>query len=200
MAKLYFAFGSNLNLRQMGQRCPNAKPLQRVALPGWRLTFRGVADIVPDRIDWVPGGLFQISHKCEKALDRYEGYPNLYGKQYAQTKLGRVMFYTMNGGTISPPNDWYAGAIREGYKDFDLPIEYLEEAIEESRENFTSRAVFQYLRRLTRVEPNPTLSQVADAFRVKAIDVKPIIARSDLYTIKKSRIYRKEQTKWTFPT
>ena len=45
MGKLYFAYGSNLNLTQMANRCPQAKQLGSAYLPNWRLVFRGVADI-----------------------------------------------------------------------------------------------------------------------------------------------------------
>ena len=37
---LYFAYGSNLNLDQMARRCPDAEPVGRVRLDGYRLAFR----------------------------------------------------------------------------------------------------------------------------------------------------------------
>ena len=42
---LYFAYGSNLNKQQMSIRCPKAKALGAAYIVGWRLVFRGVADI-----------------------------------------------------------------------------------------------------------------------------------------------------------
>ena len=35
MGKLYFAYGSNLNLTQMANRCPQAKQLGSAYLPNW---------------------------------------------------------------------------------------------------------------------------------------------------------------------
>ena len=42
---LYFAYGSNLNERQMSYRCPDAIKMGGAQLRGWRLAFSGVADI-----------------------------------------------------------------------------------------------------------------------------------------------------------
>ena len=44
-SKLYLAYGSNLNKRQMAVRCPDAKPVGAAMIYGWELCFRGVADI-----------------------------------------------------------------------------------------------------------------------------------------------------------
>lgn len=39
--KLYFAYGSNINLSQMAYRCPDAKVVEPVVLEGYELLFRG---------------------------------------------------------------------------------------------------------------------------------------------------------------
>lgn len=41
MKRLYIAYGSNLNVRQMETRCPNAKILGTAKLKGWELLFKG---------------------------------------------------------------------------------------------------------------------------------------------------------------
>ena len=38
--RLYFAYGSNINLDQMAFRCPNAEVEGPVTLDGYRLAFR----------------------------------------------------------------------------------------------------------------------------------------------------------------
>ena len=43
--KLYGAYGSNLNLKQMHIRCPNAKPVCSFYLENFNLVFKGVADL-----------------------------------------------------------------------------------------------------------------------------------------------------------
>ncbi len=52
--KLYFAYGSNINLDQMAQRCPEAEVVGPVTLPDHELLFRysGVATIRPKRTVW----------------------------------------------------------------------------------------------------------------------------------------------------
>tara|TARA_B100001093_G_scaffold483741_1_gene516544 strand:+ start:624 stop:1115 length:492 start_codon:yes stop_codon:yes gene_type:complete len=119
---LYLAYGSNLNKNQMAFRCPKAKPLGAFMMPNWRLVFRGVADIMPEENAQVPIGLWEITDECEKALDRYEGVPRLYRKQYftKKTKLGivRYLTYIMNTDTFALPSINYFESIQEGYKDF----------------------------------------------------------------------------------
>ena len=43
--KLYGAYGSNLNLKQMQRRCPNSYPIYSIYLENFILAFKGVADI-----------------------------------------------------------------------------------------------------------------------------------------------------------
>ena len=76
--RLYFAYGSNINLKQMKHRCPNAKVVGPVTLDGYRLTFRGsgVATILPCEGRKVEGLLWKLTLACERALDYYEGYPH----------------------------------------------------------------------------------------------------------------------------
>lgn len=47
--KLYFAYGSNINLEQMDYRCPDATVVGPVVLENYELLFRrgGFATIVP---------------------------------------------------------------------------------------------------------------------------------------------------------
>ena len=85
--KLYFAYGSNINLDQMAQRCPDARVVGPVTLENYELLFRGnlrgagVATIAPREGSTVHGLLWNITPECERSLDYYEGYPHLYGKE-----------------------------------------------------------------------------------------------------------------------
>lgn len=76
---LYFAYGSNLNLDQMARRCPDAEPVGRVRLDGYRLAFRrtggGYLTILPDKGNHVDGLLWKVSAQDEQALNHYEGFP-----------------------------------------------------------------------------------------------------------------------------
>jgi hypothetical protein len=128
----YLAYGSNLNVKQMAMRCPDARPIEAIVIEGWQLTFRGVADIEPKADAMLSAGIWKITKKCEKALDRYEGFPTLYGKIYfnfeIEGKNQRVLSYQMNRSNYAYPNQSYYDCIKQGYNDFNLNTKFLEEA------------------------------------------------------------------------
>jgi len=137
----YFAYGSNLNLYQMGMRCPEAEPARAFTLHGWRLVFRGVADVEEQADSYVKGALYKITESCQRSLDSYEGFPRLYRKDFIRDwKLGRVMFYTMNITTYELPTKPYATSILEGYEDWNIDIKHLIHSLNETRSLRTMEA------------------------------------------------------------
>jgi gamma-glutamylcyclotransferase len=78
---LYFAYGSNLDVEQMRERCPTARPLKRVRLPDHRLGFThlsrrwggGAADILPHPGESVWGAIYLLGPSDLERLDRFEG-------------------------------------------------------------------------------------------------------------------------------
>ena len=46
---LYFAYGSNLNLRNFKRHAPRATPVSAATLRGYKLVFRQFCDITPDQ-------------------------------------------------------------------------------------------------------------------------------------------------------
>ena len=76
---LYFAYGSNLDLEQMAQRCPDAEIVGPVRLENYELRFRGsgFATVAPKKGSVVYGLVWKITPNCEQSLDRYEGYPRV---------------------------------------------------------------------------------------------------------------------------
>ena len=128
---IYVAYGSNLNKAQMAIRCPKAKCLGSWTLDGWRWVFRGVADMVKDDTSLCHVGLWRITDECEKALDRYEGFPSLYRKHYFEPLEGEpMMAYLMNSTEVAMPYGGYFDGISEGYDDFGLPKSFLGEALD----------------------------------------------------------------------
>ena len=114
--KLYFAYGSNINLNQMDVRCPDARVVGPAVLEGYELLFRGnsrgcgVATIAPN-----------------------EGFPHLYRKEQVVVRdnAGRnipVMAYVMTGVWRSPalPSLSYYYGIQEGFWQNSLPLEPLQ--------------------------------------------------------------------------
>ena len=85
----YFAYSSNLNKKQMQERCPDSKPLFTATLPNYKLVFigwsrqwrGGVASIKLVRGDRVRGAIYEISDQCLRRLDRFEGHPTDYARQ-----------------------------------------------------------------------------------------------------------------------
>jgi len=129
----YGAYGSNLNRDQMSHRCPNAVPVGTYDMIGQRLTFRGVADIEKSRGNSIQLGIWQITERCEIALDIYEGYPNFYTKMFVSSPFGQVMIYTMqNKNTVKPPSNGYLDSIARGYKNFGLDSKFLQDAVRDS--------------------------------------------------------------------
>ena len=139
--KLYFAYGSNINLSQMSYRCPAAEVVGPVVLEDHQLLFRGnyrgngVATIAPCEGQNVQGLLWRITPECEKSLDVYEACPRLYDKQpvTVQDRDGKtftVMAYVMTELCKEPavPSDFYYNGILEGYRQNGLPTAPLKQA------------------------------------------------------------------------
>ena len=137
MEKIYIAYGSNMNKEQMAVRCPNAVPIGEYRLHDYKLEFRRVANIIKCKGAETPVGLWKITELCEKSLDRYEGYPRLYRKEYIKLKVNGKeiigMAYVMNEGEVSEPNNHYYNIIKQGYKDFNIDTAPLERALIERK-------------------------------------------------------------------
>ena len=78
---LYFAYGSNLNVGQMKQRCPDSAGVSTAVLNGWKIAERTYADIEKCPGECVNGALYEISENDLAALDHYEGYPEYYTRK-----------------------------------------------------------------------------------------------------------------------
>lgn len=134
--RLYITYGSNINLEQMSNRCPNSKVIGKEMLKGYELEFRGVATIVPNDKSEVPILIWEIDGRDEHSLDRYEGFPNLYRKELFEIEVDgekkECMAYLMNKGQISPPTSYYYSVINQGYEANGMDTSYLRAALERS--------------------------------------------------------------------
>jgi gamma-glutamylcyclotransferase len=129
---LYFAYGSNLNKTQMVGRCRNSVPVGRAYLKNYDLEFlgnsrgTGVANVREEKGMTVPGALWLITEDCLRALDRYEGYPTLYGRKWMtvrtdEGKYVRALVYYMKPGYVAvSPSEYYLDIIVRGYEDFKI--------------------------------------------------------------------------------
>lgn len=142
--KIYAAYGSNLNLKQMKKRCPKAKVIGKGELFDYKLTFRGkqtgVANVERSAGCTVPVVLWTITKDCEQELDRYEGYPRLYGKEIVTitTPAGEqeAMLYVMAKQYETMPaipSEYYFDVIRQGYQDNGIDTVSLSDALENTK-------------------------------------------------------------------
>ena len=139
MKKFYVAYGSNLNLSQMAFRCPTAKVVGKGKIKDWSLEFWRVATIVPNEGEDVPVGVWEIDEICEKALDRYEGFPRLYRKEDIEVEMfdgSKVtgMVYIMNKENAERPSMMYYHTIKTGYEEIGFDPKKLYEALKRSVE------------------------------------------------------------------
>ena len=147
---IYLAYGSNMSLQQMYHRCPDAEPIGKGFIKGWRLMFKGsqsgnYATIEKEEGCTVPVVVWAISEKDEERLDRYEGWPHFYVKEtvefdYIGDRPGRRakgegMVYIMppDESTLGLPSQRYFDVLMEGYQRFGLDLKILLEALDYSK-------------------------------------------------------------------
>ena len=148
---LYFAYGSSLLRAQMERRIMGNKPVTRARLLGYRLAFMGnsterrgpVVNLLPDPTRFVPGTLYDLNEIMIEYLDRCEACEKGTYKKLEVTvekddgeKLSAVCYQlAAENPPFGNPNLGYALQVKQGYKEWGLPEEVLEEAIEWSKAN-----------------------------------------------------------------
>lgn len=130
----YFTYGSNLNKKQMLERCPDSKPMFIATLPNYKLVFvgwsrqwrGGVAGIKPFRGEKVLGAIYEVPEKDLRRLDSYEGYPGNYNRLNVSVfnedgEPIEAMTYIKAGQfEETPPSKEYLAVIQQGYRDWRL--------------------------------------------------------------------------------
>lgn len=142
--RLYLAYGSNLNLAQMKNRCPGAKLLGYAMVNNYRLIFRGSGSgnylsIEPEIGNTVPCGVFSITPKDERNLDNYEGFPRFYKKMELHTvlncndgstkKICAMVYYLPKECQAGLPTSSYVRTCKQGYKDLGFDESALRQAM-----------------------------------------------------------------------
>ncbi len=130
----YFAYGSNLNKKQMRERCPDSKPGFIARLPNYKLVFvgwsrqwrGGLVSIRPFRGERVLGAIYEVSDRDLKRLDNCQGNPGNY------TRLNVTVFdedgepvkaitYIKSGQSEeAQPSKEYLAPIQQGYRDWGI--------------------------------------------------------------------------------
>ena len=141
--KYYIAYGSNLSVEQMADRCPDAKVVGTAILYGWQLLFKGCATIEPNPEKNTPVLIWEISERDEQRLDRYEGFPSFYYKKDLEVEtfpmgggepvMLTAMVYIMDEKHICGiPSPYYYKVLKDGYEAFHFPMHVLTQALKES--------------------------------------------------------------------
>jgi hypothetical protein len=139
----YFAYGSNMNLSQMQQRCSSPKVVGVARLPGYRVEFYGDSAIwdgaqetvIPDLQAEVWGVLYQLQFfDCEQ-LDMYvdvrfdgTGPYFHYPVDVIDSEQGTIdaMIYKKDKcGEVTSPSKEYLNFIIQGAKEQGLPAGYI---------------------------------------------------------------------------
>ena len=132
--RYYIAYGSNLNVHQMRMRCPSARIVGTTVLEDYELLFResktgSYLTVEKKPGSSVPVGVWEVTPADEKALDRYEGFPNFYykkeltlpikGIRTGRIRKRRVFVYIMHENRpLGIPSISYMQTCIQGYDDF----------------------------------------------------------------------------------
>ncbi len=128
----YFAYGSNLCVKQMARRCPNATNPRPATLGNhdWLINERGVATVEPFDGSQVHGVLWKVDDRDLATLDSAEGVPVRYRRD-------RLVVHTEAGPTAAwvyidhrvepgPPRPGYLERIIDGALHHGLPHRWIE--------------------------------------------------------------------------
>ncbi len=128
----YFAYGSNLNRKQMAERCPGSKPVFRATLPNHKLVFTGwsrkwrggTATVRPAQGAKVLGGVYEVSEGDLKKLDGFEDVPQASNRVMKNVvKDGGdwvevVLYVKKEPAEETKPSPDYLTLVKQGYKDW----------------------------------------------------------------------------------
>jgi gamma-glutamylcyclotransferase len=132
--KNYFAYGSNLLIAQMNERCPNNIIKCKGILNDykWIINKRGVANIIPSKEDFVEGLIYEITDADEYNLGLKEG---VFKKSYNKTNLNIIgpnnetidcLVYIDPIQETGFPKGGYEDRLIRGKRDAGLSHEYFE--------------------------------------------------------------------------
>lgn len=139
---LYLAYGSNLNIKEMKSRCPNAKLVGVGTVNGYELEFRYYLSVKPSSHAKTLVGVWEVDDNDLDTLDYYEGYPHLYHRKpvdcILDDKIVQGIIYIMNenkctyGHNRKPDHDYLVRCI-EGYCDCNIDCTQLIEAYKKTQ-------------------------------------------------------------------
>ncbi len=143
------AYGSNLLVERMAQRCPTMIALGTTVISGYRLLFKesrtgAYATIEQDANGRVPALVYRIRYEDEARLDRCEGYPMYYYKREfflpvwniegrrLRNRENCIAYILHEDRLLGKPSEAYYGIVEMGYRDWGFDTRILEKALADS--------------------------------------------------------------------
>ncbi len=134
----YAAYGSNMNPKQMAERCPHSPQRGTGWLEGWRLTFGGadigwegaLATVVEQPGERVFVALYEMSGSDEDKLDEWDGATLGYYRKLrvrVATLDGDVLawLYVLNDYEGGLPSARYLGILADAAEAAGAPADYV---------------------------------------------------------------------------
>ena len=129
--QLYFAYGRNMHLDIMADRCPDAAYAGLAVLDAHRILIngRGVSTVIPDASHRVHGVLWHLTHACEATLDIIEGVAKGHYVRDVAEPLGTdgpasALIYLARDISPGPPRDGYLESLEEAASQHSFPGHY----------------------------------------------------------------------------
>ena len=148
------AYGRNLDLKRMAERCPHCVLAGKTILKDWQIAFKKYITLEKCKGATVPVGVWQIDDKAEAELDIIEGYPKLYRKEYVEIEFNgkkeKALLYLINDTHPKYPDKKYLQRLLIGYNDFKFDKKFIDEAIKRLPKKkvliFTNRNADNYVK------------------------------------------------------
>ncbi|PRP79900.1 hypothetical protein PROFUN_12389 [Planoprotostelium fungivorum] len=188
--RLYFAYGSNLSLFQMSQRCPSSTFVGVAHLPNfrWHINERGYASVTPSALHSVYGMVYNLTTEDEASLDVFENVPRSYTKETHLARVCRTSSKedtgTLKEGTDvqvllyidrlrsanGAPREEYVGRMERAVKDaidVGVPTAWIDENIRPHLPNSPSSGSLAKLARRFPSLPNSNRCDSSEAFHIQ---------------------------------
>lgn len=116
----------------MRERCPGSKPRFNATLPNYKLVFTGwsrqwrggTASIMRASREKIKGGVYELSERDLKLLDKYEGYPaivdrlNILVFTEDNESIEAVTYIKKELEKETEPSREYLAIMHQGFKDW----------------------------------------------------------------------------------
>lgn len=130
----YFAYGLDVNKKQMKERAPDSKPISPATLPNYKLVFvswsrtwqGGLANVRRVQGNKVRGAVYEITDKDLNKLDKLMDFPKDYTRTQVivfdedGTAIEATTYVKVGQAEESQPSKEYASIIYQGYREWGI--------------------------------------------------------------------------------